>query len=543
MINIIGKLLKNILNKLNKKLFYKILSPLVIIILLVTAAAVFIISSAFREEINQNAQNQVAMGNDKIISSLSTINQLMLEQVQSAVKILKKESLNLGNPSVSVTENSTPEIKFGENSVLDNAIVDEIKSLTGSSATIFVKDGQDFIRISTNVLKEDGSRAIGTKLDPNGAAIKQILNNKPFYGMVDILGQPYITAYEPVTDEQGSIVGIWYVGFKINILAELKENISKARILSNGFVALKDYSNRIVFHSSHLNDSEIENIIKEYEAGETTWKVQLTSYDPWKFTLITAYSESEISEQIFSIITATIIIGIVIAVVLFLIIGMILKKSVINKITNIVSKTNELSKGNTTIEFNKNTSDEIGSLQGALQQMVNNINEQAYAVKQLAKGDFNINLEMKSNHDVLSESIINVVNIIKELTAEINSLDDAAIRGDIKHRANADKFHGGYSELIKGINTTHDTILNPVHEGINILKQMADHNLTSRVTGNYSGDHELIKKSINLVADSMSQALKEVAEAVLAASSASSEISSSTEQMAAGAQEQSAQTR
>jgi hypothetical protein len=49
-------------------------------------------------------------------------------------------------------------------------MVDAILNDLGDTATIFMKDGDDFLRISTNVKKADGARAIGTKLGKDSAA-------------------------------------------------------------------------------------------------------------------------------------------------------------------------------------------------------------------------------------------------------------------------------------------------------------------------------------------------------------------------------------
>ena len=81
------------------------------------------------------------------------------------------------------------------------------------TATIFVKHGDEYVRVTTNVKKDDGSRAIGTILDPKGKAIESIRNGESFYGEVDILGKPYITGYKPIRDSSQKVIGIYYVGY------------------------------------------------------------------------------------------------------------------------------------------------------------------------------------------------------------------------------------------------------------------------------------------------------------------------------------------
>jgi hypothetical protein len=56
-----------------------------------------------------------------------------------------------------------------------------------------------FVRVATNLKKDDGSRAIGTVLDPKGKVIVAIRNGKAYYGEANILGKAaYMTGYEPV---------------------------------------------------------------------------------------------------------------------------------------------------------------------------------------------------------------------------------------------------------------------------------------------------------------------------------------------------------
>jgi len=83
----------------------------------------------------------------------------------------------------------------------------------GGTATVFVKSGDNYVRVATNVKKDDGSRAMGTILDPNGKVIVNIRNNEPYYGEASILGKTYVTAYEPIRDSANNVIGIYYVGY------------------------------------------------------------------------------------------------------------------------------------------------------------------------------------------------------------------------------------------------------------------------------------------------------------------------------------------
>ena len=141
------------------------------------------------------------------------------EDVKAAMQVLKSKAAALGAPSIkgdeTVAGKTVPAIYFGESKMNNNfALVDEVQKEKGGTATIFVKSGSDFVRVATNVKKDDGSRAIGTVLDPKGKAMAAISKGESFYGEVPILGKHYITGYEPIRNASGEIIGVYYVGYK-----------------------------------------------------------------------------------------------------------------------------------------------------------------------------------------------------------------------------------------------------------------------------------------------------------------------------------------
>jgi Cache 3/Cache 2 fusion domain len=143
------------------------------------------------------------------------------ENVLVAMQLLKSKAAELGAPSVNgeeaVAGRNLPALYFGASKMNNNFIlVDEVQKEMSGTATIFVKSGDEFVRVSTNVKKDDGSRAIGTILDPKGKAIAAIAKGESYFGEADILGKPYVTGYEPIRDASNNIIGIYYVGYLKN---------------------------------------------------------------------------------------------------------------------------------------------------------------------------------------------------------------------------------------------------------------------------------------------------------------------------------------
>lgn len=136
---------------------------------------------------------------------------------KAALEGLKTKLNKYGAPKTEgtdkVADKTVPGLLFGKKKINNNYdVVDDVKKSFGGTATVFVKSGDEFVRISTNVLKDDGTRAVGTTLARN-KAYEAVMKGETFCGEVEILGSPYDTCYEPI--KAGSdTVGIYYVGFK-----------------------------------------------------------------------------------------------------------------------------------------------------------------------------------------------------------------------------------------------------------------------------------------------------------------------------------------
>lgn len=117
----------------------------------------------------------------------------------------------------------------------DFSIVDRFTADTGGVATVFAKDGAGFKRISTSLKKADGTRAIGTLLDPTGAASAELTAGKPFTGRAVLFGKPYMTHYDVLRDSQNAVIGVLFIGFEIGTFdAAIAQAVAKSRFFSTG---------------------------------------------------------------------------------------------------------------------------------------------------------------------------------------------------------------------------------------------------------------------------------------------------------------------
>jgi Cache 3/Cache 2 fusion domain len=141
-------------------------------------------------------------------------------RVAKSMAALKDQTAKLGAPKIdgkdAVGGKDAPALYFGSTKMNNNfSVVDAVAKEGGErmTATLFVKGGDEYIRVATNVPKSDGSgRAVGTTL--TGPALESIKTGKAYYGEVPVLGTPYVSGYEPIKDASGAIIGIYFVGYK-----------------------------------------------------------------------------------------------------------------------------------------------------------------------------------------------------------------------------------------------------------------------------------------------------------------------------------------
>jgi adenylate cyclase len=142
-----------------------------------------------------------------------------LDRATASMASLMDKTGKLGAPRIEGTDpvggKSAPALYFGTTKMNNFFnVVDEVATEYGGYATLFVKAGDEYVRVATNVKKDDGSRAIGTVLDPNGLAIAMIKKGEVYYGKATILGKPYVTGYEPIRTAAKNVIGIYFVGYK-----------------------------------------------------------------------------------------------------------------------------------------------------------------------------------------------------------------------------------------------------------------------------------------------------------------------------------------
>jgi hypothetical protein len=113
-----------------------------------------------------------------------------------------------------IGDKTVPALYFGERKINGNYdVVDSVRKDHGATATVFVKDGDEFVRVSTNVLTPEGKRGVGTTLARN-KAYEAVSKGDQYCGPIDVLGTAFDACYNPIRDGSGKLIGVSYVGHK-----------------------------------------------------------------------------------------------------------------------------------------------------------------------------------------------------------------------------------------------------------------------------------------------------------------------------------------
>jgi len=114
-------------------------------------------------------------------------------------------------------------------------VIDEITKQTGETVTLFqrVDEAGDMLRIATTVKKGNGERAVGTYMPPvlrDGSpneVVRTVLSGRTYRGRSYVVNAWYITAYEPLMSAKGDVIGMFYVGVKLESISALRDSISE----------------------------------------------------------------------------------------------------------------------------------------------------------------------------------------------------------------------------------------------------------------------------------------------------------------------------
>lgn len=301
----------------------------------VVAMGVFtvVLSTWISGRIERRTESELTQQAGLLVKSLSSYHSALANNAGSLAAIFR--TYFPGQFSLDQTKTVTigglqvPTLASGSTTInLDTAVVDRFTSVTRAVATVFARSGDDFVRVSTSLKKEDGTRAIGTLLDRKHPAYQGLLKGEEFTGKAVLFGKDYMTKYIPVKDGQGKVIAALFVGLDFSDgLKVLKNNMRSIKIAQTGYVYALDANEgkdqgKLQIHPAKegsniigMKDADGREFIKEIvsrkegvirypwinkELGETSPREKLVSYrtfKDWNWIICVGGSMDELNSE------------------------------------------------------------------------------------------------------------------------------------------------------------------------------------------------------------------------------------------------------
>ncbi len=346
--------------------------------------------------------------------------------------------------------------------------VDNYTRLKGSTATVFARMGDDFIRVTTSLKRPDGSRTLGTFLGKKSPAYEPIMNGKKYFGSAHLFGSDYMAVYNPIIKD-GKVIGILYVGYNYTkSFEDFKAKLKNIKVGDNGYLFIVSTKEKnkgeFILHPT----KEKENIFKlntdksvlkmfDNEKGniEYKWtdpktneiKTKIILFEDykdrgWKVVLGTTKEDFLHESKNFTIILA--VLSIVSICVLALVILFIIKKLVVKPLHNLQTGLNDFfaflnNEKTKTNQIPVLSNDEIGVMSQVINENVKRIEENINIDNKLIentvevansvnKGILDKKITQNSNNKMLNElkevvnnMLVNISNHIQNVQTLLNS--------------------------------------------------------------------------------------------------------------------------
>ncbi len=381
-------------------------------------------SNSLNIEVQNKLEEQVALEKDVIETTFS----LAQNNVNNSLAVAHAQFYARGKPAI-----VDGKMQLGENYVLNGnfEIVDSVKNMVGGTATVFQVMGDEAVRVSTNVLNTNGTRAVGTKVSkPVYDAV--IVRGETYYGKAWVVNAWYLSAYEPIKDNSGKIIGILYVGVPEDIFINLiKENMKEIVVGETGYLYVIDSKGNLIVHPDKEGQNLIEydfiKKITETKEGyiQYPWEgrdkvVAYTYYEPRDWIIASGSYIEDFSGPIYAIRQ-----GLIVAILFFAILGSIFgiwfSRTITKPMETMLDASNKVAAGDLTVVVRSDSKDEVGQLSAAIQKMTESLKGVLGKVQQSAMNVASTAQELSASSEQMKASTDQISSTTQDIAAGVGS--------------------------------------------------------------------------------------------------------------------------
>ena len=380
-------------------------------------------------------QDMVEMFNSSLSEEVESYTRLFSSFLPQPVTIDQAQRREINGISV-------PLLKGGESDLHENnAIVDDFLTRTGAIATLFVRSGDDFVRVATSLRKENGDRAIGTKLDKASPAFAPALKGETYRGLALLFGKRYITQYQPVKDNNGNTIAILFVGVDITHSWEIMRNKILGRQLgdSGRFYVLdrnngKNYGNYL-FHPSEegkrpqWDERDLNTVLQQttgtLEQQRTDGHRQMLSWitvPGWNWTVVGEVDKAALLNDVNTLRNQFLIAGLVLSLLFAALFVVIVRRWLTRPLRDAIGLASRYASGDLRASLEVKRQDEVGQLIDAINGIGNGLHAIVLQVRESASDIHHGTNALAADSSEISGQINKQASSVEETSASMEQL-------------------------------------------------------------------------------------------------------------------------
>lgn len=342
----------------------------------------------------------------------------------------------------SLNGKAVPLLKGGDLSLHDNnALTDDFQTRTSSIATLFVRSGDDYVRVATSLRKEDGSRAVGTQLDRASPAWLPMSKGETYRGLTKLFGKRYITQYQPVKDDRGDVIAVLFVGVDITASWQLmREKILSRRLGDSGhFYVLNrqpgEQFGQYLFHRDAEGQKpafpeDVRQQLLSGSAGDLDWQretggttlMTYTHVPGWNWTVVGEVDKDTLLAKIDQLRDRFLLAGLVVSILFALLFDFITRRLLTQPLRTVIDLAQQYGAGDLRSSIATGRHDEVGQLIAAINSMGEGLQKIVVQVRDAAADISYGTDELAADSHDISEQINKQASSVEETSASMEQL-------------------------------------------------------------------------------------------------------------------------
>jgi methyl-accepting chemotaxis protein-2 (aspartate sensor receptor) len=402
--------------------------------------------------------NMVELFNKAVSSQAVSFGRIFAAGFDSRFELDPMATVEIGGKPV-------PVLKSGDKPLnLDFSIPDRFTAQTGGNATIFAASGDDFVRVSTSVKKENGERAVGTLLDRASPAYAAVHEGRTYVGLATLFGKQFMTQYDPIRDAAGRVIGVLYVGVDVSAdVGALKSRIKELKVGETGYFYVlnaapgKGYGELLVHPSQEgqnllaSRDADGHEFVKEMldkkngmitypwrdeEAGQHALRDKIAAYafvKGWNWVVAGGTYKDEITREATQLRNRYIVLGLVALAVFALLLYVVVRATVTRPLARARDAAMRIAEGDLTVSIDSSRPDEIGRLAEAmngisrkLSSLVGQVRDGAEQIASASQEISSGNLDLCGRTEQQVASLASTATSMGQLTSTVRQNADNA---------------------------------------------------------------------------------------------------------------------